>query len=78
MDKIGIFDASSNNPKHSLVLTEEIETIDLDVVSREGEYISSLLTIDKKTLQVSTPKDVNSALGFETNREGEIEIYGAE
>ena len=77
MDKIGIFDETSDGPENFLALSEEEDTIDLDVLSKSGEWEGTLLQIDKETLRVSTYKNLCPNLEFETNREGELEIYEA-
>lgn len=78
MDKIAIFDEQPKEPKNFLALTDEGGTIDLDVTDKAGEYQGTLIRINKETLEVSTPKDLPSRLGFETNRKGELEIYERE
>lgn len=75
MSKIGIYEETESKPKQFLTLKDEEGTIDLDVLAANGEYQSTLFRIDKETLKVSTTRNVDKDLGFETNRKGEIEIY---
>ena len=46
----------------------------IDVVDREGVWMSSLLEIDSLTWKVSLYADVNSALGFQLDGKGQVYV----
>ena len=71
MDKVGI--AGVEHPKYTLELVEEEETIDLEVLDITGDWVRTLIRIDKESLEVTVAK--GTPTDFETNRKGEVEIY---
>lgn len=78
MNKIGIYDELKPELEEFLTLIDEEDTIDLDVVNSAGDFISTLLQINKETLKISVVEGVEDSLGFETDKAGAIEIYNPE